>query len=313
MERIVYLDRSAIKTNVRRPTFRHEWIEYPTTEPEQVRPRLAGATIAITHRVFLAGQDLPPTLRLIAVGSTGFERVDLAGCRARGVHVCNVRDWSWSVPEHVFALVLALRRNLLSYRDAVRAGEWSWTGDPARLAQLIGRPLRNETLGVVGFGAIGRSVAQLGRAFGMTVLIAERKGAPVPRPGRVPFDVVLQTSDVLTLHCPLLVETREMIGARELSVMKKDALLINCARGGIVDEFALANALAAGRIGGTGIDSLADEPPSPDNPLLKLKLANLIITPHVAWASQGALANLAEQLIQNIEAFVHDKPRNLVA
>ena len=147
----------------------------------------------------------------------------------------------------------------------------------------------------------------------MNVLVAERKGAARPRVGRVPFHEVLERSDLLAVLCPLTAETHGLIGAAEFALMKRDALLINCARGGIVDEFALAEAVAEGRIGGAGIDSLETEPPSPDNPLLRLKLDNRIVTPHVAWASQGSLANLAEQLIQNIEAFVLGSPRNLVA
>jgi len=313
LERIVYLDRSLLPTAVRRPSFEHEWIEHATSRPEEVKARLEGATVAITHRVFLRGADLPPILRLIAVGATGAERIDLAACRARGVHVCNVRSWSDSVSEHVFALALALRRNLLAYHSAVRSGAWSSSPDFSLATEPFGRTLRGAALGILGFGTLGRSVAQIGRGLGMDVLVAERKGAATLRVGRVPFHEVLERSDLLAVLCPLTPETHRLIGAEELALMKRDALLINCARGGIVDEFALAEAVAEGRIGGAGVDSLETEPPSPDNPLLRLKLDNLIVTPHVAWASQGSLANLAEQLIQNIEAFVLGSPRNLVA
>jgi glycerate dehydrogenase len=313
MERIVYLDRSLLPTAVRRPTFEHEWVEYATSRPEEVKARLEGATIAITHRVFLKGDDLPSTLGLIAVGATGTERIDLAACQARGVHVCNVRGWSVSVSEHVFALALALRRNLLDYHSAVRSGAWSSSPDFSLAMEPFGHTLRGDVLGIIGFGALGRSVAQIGRGFGMNVLVAERKGAARPRVGRILFHEVLVRSDLLAVLCPLTAETHGLIGAAEFALMKRDALLINCARGGIVDEFALAEALARGHIGGAGIDSLETEPPSPDNPLLRLKLDNLIVTPHVAWASQGSLATLAEQLTQNIEAFVLGSPRNLVA
>lgn len=313
MERIVYLDRSVLRTAVRRPAFEHEWIEYATSRPEAVKARLEGATIAISHRVFLKGEDLPPTLGLIAVGATGTERIDLAACRALGVHVCNVRGWSASVSEHFFALALAVRRNLLAYHSAVRSGAWSSSPDFSLAMEPFSHALRGDVLGIIGFGTLGRSVAQIGRGFGMNVLVAERKGAARPRKSRVPFDEVLVRSDLLAVLCPLTAETHGLIGAAELALMKRDALLINCARGGIVDEFALAEALAQGRIGGAGIDSLETEPPSPDNPLLRLKLDNLIVTPHVAWASQGSLATLAEQLVQNIEAFVLGSPRNLVA
>ena len=313
MERIVYLDRGVISADIRRPAFEHEWIEYPTTRPEEVKPRLVGATIAITHRVFLRGEDLPPTLRLIAVGSTGYERVDMGACKARGVHVCNVRDWSASVPEHVFALALALRRKLLAYHSAVRSGAWSSAADFSLVAKPMSQTLQGHTLGIIGYGTLGRGVARIGRAFGMKVLVAERKEAAVLRPSRVPFRRVLQRSDLVAVLCPFTPQTRGLIGVEELALMKADALLINCARGGIVDELALAEALAEGRLGGAGIDSLETEPPSPENPLLRLKLENLIVTPHVAWASQESLANLAELLIQNIEGFVLGEPRNLVA
>src|SRR5262249_37311385 len=187
MERIVYLDHSALRTAVRRPAFEHEWIEYATSRPEVVKARLEGATIAITHRVFMNGEDLPPTLGLIAVGATGTERIDLAACRARGVQVCNVRGWSVSVSEHFFALALALRRNLLAYHSAVRSGAWSSSPDFSLATEPFGHTLRGDALGIIGFGTLGRSVAQIGRGLGMDVLVAERKGAATPRVGRVPF------------------------------------------------------------------------------------------------------------------------------
>src|SRR5215831_666083 len=191
MERIVYLDRSLLPTVVRRPTFEHEWLEYATSRPEEVKARLEGATVAITHRVFLSGEDLPPILRLIAVGATGAERIDLTACRARGVHVCNVRSWSDSVSEHVFALALAVRRNLLAYHSAVRSGAWSSSADFSLATEPFGRTLRGAALGIIGFGTLGRSVAQIGRGLGMDVLVAERKGAASIRGSRVPFREVL--------------------------------------------------------------------------------------------------------------------------
>jgi glycerate dehydrogenase len=251
MERIVYLDRSLLPTAVRRPTFEHEWIEYATSRPEEVKASLEGATVAITHRVFLSGEDLPPLLRLIALGLTGAERIDLAACRARRVHVCNVRSWSDSVSEHVFAL--ALRRSLLAYHSAVRSGAWSSSPDFSLATEPFGRTLRGAALGIIGFGTLGRSVAQVGRGLGMDVLVAERKGAATLRVGRAPFHEVMERSDLLAVLCPLTPETHRLIGAEELASMKRDALLINCARGGIIDEFALPEAVAEGRIGGAGI------------------------------------------------------------
>src|SRR5262245_331559 len=196
MDRIVYLDRSILPTTVRRPAFEHEWIEYRTSSPEVVKARLQGATIAVTHRVFVKGGDLSPTLRLIAVGSTGYERIDLAACRARGIHVSNVRGWSASVPEHVFALALALRRRLFAYNSAVRSGAWSSSPDFS-LANLevSDHTLRGDTLGIIGFGTLGRSVAELGHGFGMDSC---RGAARCSRPAGRPCSIleVLRRSDV---------------------------------------------------------------------------------------------------------------------
>jgi glycerate dehydrogenase len=308
----VFLDRVAIRTPLRRPAFEHTWTEYPTSRPDQLKDRLAGATIAITNRMYLRAQHLPSTLRLIAMSATGYECIDLQACRERQISVCNVRGWSVSVPEHVFAMALALRRNLIAYRHAVCRGEWSRSATYCVLKEPFGHTLSGSTLGIIGYGALGRAVADLGRAFGMQVLVADRKGVEILRPGRTTFREVLRCCDVLAILCPLTTDTRALIGAEEIGLMKSDALLINCARGGIVVEAALADALAAHRIGGAGIDVLEVEPPSPDNPLLSLDLENLLMTPHVAWASCESLANLAEQLIQNIEAFVRGEPRNLV-
>jgi glycerate dehydrogenase len=180
MERIVFLDRSAIRTEIRPPAFEREWVEYPTSCREELKARLEGATIAITNWLFLKGEDLPPTLRLIAVGATGYERIDLAACRERGAKVCNVRDWSVSVPEHVFALALARRWNLLAYHSAVRSGAWLSSPSFSLLTEPIGHTLRGNTLGIIGFGTLGRSVAQIGRGFGMDVLVAERNDAALP-------------------------------------------------------------------------------------------------------------------------------------
>jgi glycerate dehydrogenase len=216
-----------------------------------------------------------------------------------------------TLPEHVLMLMLALRRNLPGLRADVRAGEWQ------RAPQfcLHARPLddlRGTTLGVVGYGTLGRAVARLARAVGMEVIAAEHKGASVVRAGRTPFEEVLGASDVLTLHAPLSAETRHLIGAAELRRMKPNALLINCGRGGLVDEAALVAALRAGEIAGAGVDVLSREPPRAGNPLLEADLPNLIVTPHVAWASRQAMQALADQLIANIEAFVRGEPANVV-
>lgn len=314
METIVFLDRNTLRADVRRPGFEHEWVEYEKTDPGEVVGRLAGATIAITNKVPLgrAALEQLPRLRMIAVAATGVDMIDLGAAGERGLTVSNVRGYARAaVPEHVFALALALRRNLPAYREDLRRGAWQRAESFCLLDHPV-RDLRASTLGVVGHGSIGRGVGELGRALGMRVLVSEHKGAAAAREGRASFDEVLRESDVLTLHAPLKAETRNMIGRDELRAMKGSALLINCARGGLVDEVALAEALREGRIAGAGVDVLTREPPRGGNPLLELDLPNLIVTPHVAWASLEAMQALADQLIDNIEAFVRGEPRNTV-
>ncbi|HEX5707044.1 MAG TPA: D-2-hydroxyacid dehydrogenase [Pyrinomonadaceae bacterium] len=314
METIVFLDRDSLRADVRRPRFEHEWREYGQTRADEVVERLRDATIAITNKVPVRAEAIAalPRLRLIAVAATGVDNVDLGAARERGVTVSNVRGYARSVvPEHVFALILALRRNLLAFREDVRRGEWERAEHFALLTHPI-RELGGSTLGLVGHGATGRGVERLARAFGMSVLISERRGAARVREGRAAFDEVLAASDVVSLHVPLNDETRGLIGRRELALMKRSALLINCARGGVVDETALRDALVAGEIAGAGVDVLSREPPRGGNVLLELDSPNLIVTPHVAWASIEAMQALADQLITNIESFARGEPLNVV-
>ncbi|HZG52509.1 MAG TPA: D-2-hydroxyacid dehydrogenase [Pyrinomonadaceae bacterium] len=315
MERIVFLDRNTLRADVRPPAFAHEWREYAETRPSEVVERLAGASIAVVNKVKIGAAELAqlPALRLIAVAATGTDNLDLKSCRERGVSVSNVRGYAThTLPEHVLMLILALRRNLLSYRGDLRAGAWQGAEQFCLLTHPI-RDLHGSTLGIIGHGALGRAVEHLARALGMHTLIAERKGAAVARAGRAPFAEVLRESDILTLHTPLNDETRNLIGAAELARMRPTALLINCARGGVVDEAALVEALRAGVIAGAGVDVLSGEPPREGNALLEPDLPNLIVTPHVAWASLQAMQSLADQLIDNIEAFVRGEGRNLVS
>ena len=314
--RIVFLDSDSLRADLRRPSFPHHWEEFPSTPKDQVVERLRGARIAITNKIPLRRESLEqlPELRMIAVAATGTDIVDLPFCRERGIAVANVRGYSrHTVPEHVFALILALRRALIPYQAAVQAGEWQRSNTFCHFGEPI-HDLHGSTLGIVGHGTIGGAVERLGRAFGMEVLVSEHRGAERVREGRVAFDEVIERSDVLTLHAPLKPETRHMIGAAELARMRANALLINCGRGGLVDERALAEALKSGAIGGAGVDVLSTEPPphGEDNPLLQLQLPNLVVTPHVAWASREAMQTLADQLIDNIEAWERGEPQNLV-
>ena len=315
MHRIVFLERDSIRAEIRRPDVPHLWEEYPATAPEQVYERLKDATIAITNKVVLRGELLErlPALQYIAGAATGTDNLDLAWCREHGLPVSNIRGYAVNtVPEHVMMLILALRRQMLAYRADLKAGRWQ----RADMFCFFDHPIRDlagSTLGLIGRGSLGQGVARLAAAFGMRVLWGERKGAASVRDGYVSFDTLLAESDVLSLHCPLTAETRGMIGNTELAAMKRDAILINTARGGIVDETALARALREGRIGGAGFDVLSKEPPREGNPLLDLDLPNFILTPHVGWASDVAMQKLADQLIDNIEAFAHGDIRNRVA
>ncbi len=306
MERIVFLDRDTLRADVRRPAFAHVWRDYGETLPADVLERLRAATIAITNKVVLRAETLRqlPQLKMIAVAATGTDIIDLDYCRERGIAVSNVRGYAGhTLPEHVLMLTLALSRRLLDYRADVRGGGWQRASQFCLLDHPI-RDLHGSTLGIIGYGTLGRGVEHLAHAFSMEVLVAERRGVLEVRDGRTSFTEVLERSDVLTLHAPLTDETRGLIGRAELALMKPSAFLINCARGGLVDEDSLVEALRAGTIAGAGVDVLTTEPPREGNPLLELDLPNLIVTPHVAWAGRDAQQTLADQLIENIEAFV---------
>lgn len=312
---IVFLERNTFNVTFRQPAFAHRWIEFAETNLEEIVDRLREATIAICNKLPLRAETLSqlPNLKLIAVAATGVDNVDLDYCRSHDIAVCNTRGYAVSsLPEHALMLMLILRRNLLAYRHDVKSGRWHKAKQFCLLGHSIG-DLRGTKLGIVGFGTLGRAMAELGRAIGMEVLIAERKGAASIRPGRVSFDEVLRLSDVLSLHCPLTEETQNLIGSDELKQMKPDAILINTARGGLVAELPLLEALQTGQLAGAGIDVLRNEPPREGNVLLDVDLPNLIVTPHNAWASRQAMQTLADQLIDNLEAFVKGEPKNLVA
>ncbi|MDQ5914253.1 MAG: glycerate dehydrogenase [Pseudomonadota bacterium] len=317
MERIVYLERESIIADVRRPAFAHAWIEHPMSLQAEVEVRLAEATIAIVNKVQIDAGMISrlPNLKMVAVAATGTNNVDLEACRARGIVVSNIRGYAvHTVPEHAIALMLALSRNLIGYRESVQAGRWQQSDQFCFFDHPI-RDLHGATLAIIGSGSLGDGVARLAEAFGMTVLKAERKGANVCRPGYVPFAEALATADIVSLHCPLTADTQGLIGAAELQSMKRSALLINTSRGGLVDEAALVQALTEGWIAGAGFDVLTKEPPKDGNPLLSpelLALPNFLLTPHVAWASRPAMQALADQLIANIEAFVRGEPQNRI-
>ncbi len=307
---IVFLDRETLGATIRRPDFPHRYVEHEVTETSQVAERLRGATVCITNKVRITGEALAqlPDLKLIAVAATGTDVIDKPAAKSAGVTIVNIRNYAFNtVPEHVLALMFALRRNLLNYVDDVRRGVWTESRQFCFLTHPI-RDIAGSTIGIVGYGAIGRAVGQRAEALGMRVLAFD----VAPQPGLVDLDTILRDSDVITLHVPLTEQTRNMIGASELARMKPNAILINTARGGLVDEPALAEALRAGKLGGAGFDVLTEEPPRSGNVLLDDSIPNLIVTPHVAWASQEAMQILADQLVGNIEAFMAGAPRNVV-
>jgi glycerate dehydrogenase len=308
---IVFLDRESVDAKVRRPNFPHSYQEYQSTwSPEDVVARLKDATIAIINKVPMRADTLKqlPNLKLIAVAATGTDVVDKAYCKANGITVVNIRNYAFNtVPEHVISLIFALRRNLFAYVEDTRNGVWNKSSQFCFLTHPI-RDIAGSTLGIVGYGALGKSIGKRAEALGMRVLPYDI----FPQDGLVDFDTILRESDIITLHVPLTPQTKNMISAAELKTMKPTAILINTARGGLVDEAALAEALKKGTIAGAGFDVLTVEPPKDGNILLDPKIPNLIVTPHVAWASQEAMQILADQLIDNIEAFVAGKPQNVV-
>jgi glycerate dehydrogenase len=287
------------------------WFEY--TSADQTLAHIGDATIVASNKVVLDRAILTqaPNLQLVCIAATGTNNIDLDAAHELGIPVCNVRGYATpSVVQHVFTLILALTTHLPEYTRDVGDGRWHQSRQFCLLDHPI-RELDGKTLGIVGYGELGKAVAQTARAFGMDVLLAQRPGAE-PKDGRVPLDRLLALADIVSLHCPLTERTRGLIGPRELARMKPDALLINTARGGIVDEPALAAALRSGKLGGAGIDVLAQEPPGVDSPLLAGQIPNLIVTPHIAWASQASRQRLLDGVADNIRAWLRKKPQNLV-
>jgi glycerate dehydrogenase len=316
--RVVFLDRASLspQTRVRPLAFPHTLTVHERTSADEVAARIADADIVITNKAPVRAAAIAgaPNLKLVAVAATGTDVVDIAACAQRGITVSNIRNYAINtVPEHTFALILALRRSILAYRESVRAGRWQEAAQFCYFDYPI-RDLAGSTLGLIGDGVLGRAVADIGRAFGMRVLFSTYKGTTGMGPLYTPFEEVLRTSDVISLHSPLMPSTRNMIAAPEFALMERRPLLINTARGGLVDEAALVDALRSGRIAGAGFDVVTTEPPPADHPLMKLlELPNFILTPHVAWASDEAVQGLTDQLVDNVEAFVAGAPRNVVA
>jgi len=318
MERIVFLDRATVgpAVAINQPSFPHTWVAYDATAEADVAERLEGATIAVTNKVPIRRPSLDrlPNLKMIAVAATGYDVIDVDACKANGVTVSNVRGYAVnSVPEHTFALIFALRRSLVGFRQDVIDGAWQRAGQFCFFAHPI-KDLAGSTLGIIGEGVLGQAVARMGQALGMRTLFITHKGVEGMGPLYTPFEEVLETSDIITLHCPLTPSTRNLLAMAEFRRMTRRPLLINASRGGLVNEADLVTALDEGLIAGIGFDCLTSEPPAADNPLLTvLDRPNVIVTPHVAWASDEAMQTLWDQVIHNIERFVTGSPSNVVA
>jgi glycerate dehydrogenase len=274
------------------------------TPQEAVADAIADAEIVLVNKLRLEREALESAsrLRAVALAATGTNNVDLATARERGIAVCNLHDYcTASVVQHVFAMLLMLTHRLREYDALVRAGAWQ-RGEQFCLLDFPIRELAGRRLGIVGLGTLGRGVARVAEAFGMQVLVAGRPGGD-PRPDRLPLDELLPRVDVLSLHCPLTPDTQGLIGAERLSRLRPDAILVNTARGALVDSAALAEALRARRLGGAAIDVLPEEPPVNGNPLLDGELPNLIVTPHVAWAALEARQRSIDEMAANLADF----------
>ncbi len=279
-----------------------QWTFHRRTSPSQRRDHIADADIVVCNKVVIDAETLEacPGIQLVCVLATGLNNIDLEACTARGIAVKNVRGYGTaSVAQHVFSLILTLARSLPQYGEAVARGDWSRSEDFCLLDYPID-DLSEKTLGIVGYGELGRAVATLGEAFGMRIIIAERPGATTCRPGRCSFAETLKNADILSLHCPLTEDNHHLIDAAALAAMKPTAWLINTARGPLVDETALLYALDQGIIAAAALDVLSTEPPPADHPLLQHPRANLLITPHIAWAARSARQNIIRLTAENI-------------
>jgi len=287
---------------------------YGDTLPEQTIERIGDAAIVLGNKVGLTRPvfESCSSMRFIGLTATGTDNVDLDAARQHGVAVANIRAYcTQSVVEHVFGCLLSLSHALAKYAHDVRNGAWSQAENFCMLTYPI-RELSAMTLGLVGYGELARGVERIARAFNMDVLVAARPGSADVPDGRVAFDEVLSRADVISLHCPLNGTTRGLFGTAQFRAMKDTAILINTARGGLVDSRALADALRNGDIAAAAIDVLPEEPPIGGDPLLDYEGDNLIVTPHIAWGTLQARQNAIDELTANIRAFMDGEERNRV-
>jgi glycerate dehydrogenase len=317
LDNAVFLDLSSVRPcdldlSTLESVVRH-WCWHDQIAAAEMPAALADAEVLVSNKVWLGAEQLAmaPKLKLVCIAATGTNNIDLLAAAQRDIQVCNVRAYATpSVVQHVFAMLLSLSTQLDAYRESVRNGGWSRSPFFCLFGEPI-RELRGRALGIVGYGELGRAVAGVAEAFGMRVLLAARDESDT-RAGRVPLHELLPQIDVLSLHCPLTDANRHLIGANELALMKADAVLINTARGGLVDEAALLAALHNRRLGGAAVDVLEKEPPAEGNALIDANLPNLIVTPHIAWSSRESRQRLIDEIALNISAFAGGNIRNQV-
>lgn len=304
--KIVWLESESLSVALPRPSVAHDWIEYPYTDRSDVAARIKDAEILVVNKVKIGQEqlDLAPNLKAIALTATGTDNIDLAACAARSVQVKNVVNYGpQAVAEHAFACLLQLVRRVPEWQTLVHDGSWSQSKFFC-LHDLPMRSLNELTLAILGQGAIGQKLAQYARSFDMTVLFLERQNAEFVRPGYVAFHEGLAAADVLSLHCPLNQETREMINQNLLNQMKKGAILLNTARGGLVNFQDLKQALESEHLYGAALDVLDVEPPPENHLMLQWRHPRLIITPHVAWGTRQAQTVVAQMTLENLESFL---------
>lgn len=303
------LDQDDLQLEDLNTVFQQELTLYRATSPAELLPRVQSAEVIISNKVLLDAETLQqcPQLKLILISATGTNNVDLEQARRQGVVVCNCQGYGTAaVAQHTLMLMLNLATSFVRYHQAVQQGQWQRSSQFCLLDYPIVE-LAGKTLGIVGYGELGQAVAKLAEAFGMQVKIAALANRPQSA-SRVPFAELLPQVDFLSLHCPLTEDTRDLIGPAEFAAMKHSAFLINCARGGIVNEAALAEALLSGQIAGAAMDVLSVEPPKQGNILLDLAIPNLILTPHSAWGSVDARQRIVQQMVENVIAFQQGQP-----
>lgn len=314
---IVFLDRQTLAPSVELKPLDvpHHWQNYDHTTTDQIVERAKDAQIIISNKLALDAKVIEqlPKLKLIAIPATGYNHIDLSACKRQDIVVCNIPDYATTtVPEHVLALVFALQRQLMPYHKSVAAGRWQQSGQFCYFDYPI-RDLKGSTLGIIGAGALGSAVVELAQAIGLQVVLAGRKGATNVKEGYMPFDEMLKKSDIISLHCPLTKDTKHLLSTAEFAKMHKKPLIINTARGELIDSQALVHALKEGHIRGAGIDVCHPEPPPLDHPFMQiLDRDDFILTPHVAWSSAEAMQFLADELIKIINAFLQGRAINTV-